>query len=419
MIRWHLSPQGFKRFRLGHPWVFSNELSHSPKGIEPGSEVELQSPEGKFLAWGYANPHSLIAFRVVDRSIKTADTERLIRKKLEQALGLRRRIGRADVSHRLCFSEADGLPGLVIDTYMGREHRAVAIEILTAGAEKWVASLQDRLLDIFAELYGDGKPLTLILHRDSPFRVLEGVAVEKPRILGALAEKDLDEFQFSLPHLSEKKFFLQSHLISGQKTGFFLDQNDNVLNLLRLVSSRTDTGPAPLRVLDLCCYVGRWGTQVGAFLDSRGVKSEVTYFDSSARALESAMTNAAIHGLAAKSVHGDVLKDLQDLPERSFDIVVCDPPAFIKSKKNKIQGIKGYEKLNRLAMEKVRPRGLFVSCSCSANLSEEEFEQVLRHSGRDFGFSWLHRGQQGFDHPVLMEFPEGKYLKCWIGERQG
>jgi 23S rRNA (cytosine1962-C5)-methyltransferase len=203
-------------------------------------------------------------------------------------------------------------------------------------------------------------------------------------------------------------------LVDGQKTGFFLDQAYNVQLAAKLLSS---LGKKRLRILDLCCYVGQWSTQLSNVFKAHGATVEVLAVDGSAKALEFAQQNVSRQGAKFEALKGDVLKDLATLEPASFDLIISDPPALIQGRKEIPQGTHAYLQLNTQAMRLLGVGGGLVACSCSALLEEESFLATLSKaaSRNQRRIQWVGRGTQAPDHPMLSEFPEGRYLKCFVG----
>jgi 23S rRNA (cytosine1962-C5)-methyltransferase len=201
-------------------------------------------------------------------------------------------------------------------------------------------------------------------------------------------------------------------LVDGQKTGFFLDQSENI----RMAATRIfpQAWGKKIRILDLCCYVGQWSTHLVKRYRDAGIEVEVVAFDASAKALELAKKNI---GDRCTTVQGDVLKDLTQFADQSFDLVISDPPALIKGRKDIPAGIHAYLQLNTQVFRIVRKGGAVVCCSCSALLEEGEFQKALSKAARrnQRTVRWIGRGAQAADHPMLAEFPEGQYLKAWVG----
>jgi 23S rRNA (cytosine1962-C5)-methyltransferase len=424
---WKLKKGMDRRFRTGHPWVYSNELSESPKGIEPGAPIELRDASGQKLALGYGNPHSLIAFRTLVRGASVEDTDpftsAFLTKSLLSALSVRSRGGLTGASFRLCFGEADYLPGLVIDRYLVGNAQFFVAQAHTAGADRMLAFLPEALQSVAKAISGGPSwERTGILHRnDLGVRALEGLKSEstlEERVIRPVAGVDpsnaLIEIAPALGTGASLKF--RADLVSGQKTGFFLDQAYNIALAARTFRALKPV-QGPLKIIDLCCYVGQWSAQLARVFRSQGVDVEVLLVDASKSALDLARENVEREGAKVSVLKGDVLKDLASLEARSFDLVVCDPPALIKSRKDVPAGKHAYLQLNTQVFRLVREMGAVVSCSCSGLLEEEDFLAALGKAAYRNGarVRWVARGSQSPDHPMLLEFPEGRYLKSWFG----
>ncbi|MEO7162223.1 MAG: methyltransferase domain-containing protein [Bdellovibrionia bacterium] len=426
MAIWQLRKGMDRRFRAGHPWVYSNELTVSPKGIEPGAPVELRDHTGKFLARGYGNPNSLISFRALSRNSDIADptsTSSLV-ESLRLAGNLRGVVGLRELSHRLCFGEADGLPGLIIDRYKIGDGQVFIVQAHSAGANRWIPHIEE-ILEKYVRGSEDVTPAkknqalwdstSIVIRNDLSVRKLEGINEEEPRILRKAKGIDLKDSVISVAAaLGGDPVLFHVDLVGGQKTGFFLDQAANIeLAALRLRS----LGKTKVRILDLCCYVGQWGTQLARVFRNAGLKVEVVAVDASNTALEFAKQNIQAQGVECETFKADVLRDLPQLPDRSFDIVISDPPALIKNRKDIPTGTHAYLQLKTQAFRLVKAGGGIVCCSCSSLLEEESFAQVLAKAGQRNGRTtrWIGRGGQSADHPFLPEFPEGRYLKGWVG----
>lgn len=378
-----------RRVRVGHLWVFSNEIDvkRTPlKGIEPGEPVRLEDFKGEFLANAYANPASLIAARVVSRRPSRFLDADLIRERLAEALALRQRLF-PEPFYRLCFAEGDFLPGLTVDRY---GDVAVA-QITTAGIER----LKDDVAAILKDLLG----LTALLWRnDAPTRAYENLDQYVTPAFGEVPGE---------VELSENGIRFLAPLAEGQKTGWFYDQ--------RLNRARFAAYAKGARVLDLFSYVGSFG--LGAAL--AGADS-VLCVDASARALEftsrSAARNDAADRLATRQ--GDVFETLDALKAENarFDLICLDPPAFIKHKKDQAKGEQAYVKANREAMKLLADGGILLSCSCSQHLDADGLRGVVRKaaSQRKADLQILEQGSQGPDHPIHPAMPETSYLKSLL-----
>ncbi len=418
---WYLQGKAGRRFRLGHPWVFANELKASPKGIEPGSPIELRDERGEFLARGYGNPHSLIAFRVLSRRESEINPwqHSSLAEKIISAAYWRRKTGLGEFSHRMVFGEADQLPGLVIDRFLSDDgkHQILVPQILTAGMEKLIGEPADFFPMWVEKATGiTWAQTTLIIRRDVGARKLEGLKIDEPLILQPSEKYPPESFPARVQSgTGAGTLIFTLNLISGQKTGFFFDQAGNVRQLLSQLKNWQAPMDTPLNVLDMFCYVGQWGTQVSGFFKAPGHPPTVHLVDASAPALKLAAANVAAAGGTPVIYELDIMEGLSGVPD--CDVVICDPPAFIKSKKDHAAGLKGYVKANALALRKLKPGGWFVTCSCSHHLSDEDFSEVLRlaENRAETPIRWVARGIQAADHPIRMAFPEGQYLKCWIG----
>ncbi|MBX9765880.1 MAG: methyltransferase [Bdellovibrionales bacterium] len=441
MTVWKLQQGREKRIRTGHPWVFSNELSGSPKGVTPGQIVELQDFRGDFVARGYAHPASLICFRVLTREASDTDplSANFVFSRFKLAAGLRMQSGLQNVSFRLVFGESDSLPGLIVDRFFTGTENILVTQAHTAGAQKiqelflGVAERVSAMLDSM-EGAATPRPWTVVVRNDVRFRELEGLTIEPTRIIGAQTEESLKSIEIlvrSASHLSPAPLKFSVNLWDGQKTGFFLDQASNIHSFLQLLTPKSFLIAAPtqgstankkrkLKVLDLCCFVGQWSAQIANHLKALGIEAEFHLVDSSAAALEFASKNVnRVMEKSATRMKKDVMTDLVELGA-DYDIVICDPPALIKSRKDQGAGTQAYGKLNTIALERLKDNGFFVTCSCSGLLTEEDFQMAISKGIRKAhkNLSWLQRGSPAPDHPVRFEFPEGKYLKCWIGLAQ-
>ncbi len=373
-----------KRFLAGHQWVFSNELAESPKGFAPGALVEIYGLKEEFLGIGYVNPQSLIAVRVLSR-VREEIGEEFFKDRIFKARGLREDTLGLKGSYRAVYSEADYLPGLIVDKY----ESALSIQILTAGMEAW----KDTLIKVLDEVFG---PELIVLRNDSRSRNLEGLLLYKEVVKG-----DLN----NLPVIEEGGVRIEVDPYEGQKTGYFLDQRENRLEFKSLVKGG--------RGLDLFSYSGGWGLQLAA------AGARVNCVDESEKALSIAKRNAELNGFeggmsfTARNVF-DFLKEEAPKGERAYDFIVLDPPAFVKSAKKIKEAEKAYRELNRMAMGLLRPGGLLATSSCSYHMAGEIFADVLLKAGHlaGRGFRVLAFRGQAKDHPVLFEMPETGYLKC-------
>ncbi len=422
METWDISPRGEKRFIDGHPWVFSNEITSPIKKIQPGELVRLSNSKGRTLAIGYGNPHSLIAFRCLQRSDTAINTPWFV-SQLLNAARQRAHMQLTKYSHRLIFSEADQLPGLIVDCFKTPHSQQVfVVEILTAGMERLLDNLPAlfeaflREADQQALNYYPWSKTTLVIKRDNSFRKMENIDLRDAEVFGELGKEQLQSISVMVAQSLHPRDYIifTTDLYDGQKTGFFLDQRSNVELFLHHLPKIT----APkIRILDLFCYVGQWGTQIAKHLKDQGLSVELTAVDASQKALDFAVKNATPFVEKIIPLKMDIVEKCQDIPPQMFDIVVCDPPALIKAKKDFDAGKFAYTKVNTAAMRALKPGGAMISCSCSQHLSDLDLVDVLTTSAlkAQKKMIWLAKGQQAADHPMLMEFPQGTYLNSWLG----
>ncbi|MBI3773246.1 MAG: class I SAM-dependent rRNA methyltransferase [Gammaproteobacteria bacterium] len=378
-----------RRLRAGHLWVFSNEIdtTRTPlSAFEPGQDVELIDDSGKFLGHAYVNPNSLICARIVSRERDYPASASLITHRLNIALSLRERLF-AHPYYRLVYGEGDGLPGLVVDRFGD----VLSVQITTFGMEK----RRDEIIACLDKLL---RPKAIILRNDSSIREMEGL----PRYV-EVAHGTAPE----LLDVIENDCRFQAPAQTGQKTGWFYDHR---LNRGRLTHYVKD-----LRVLDVFSYMGGWGIPAAV----AGAR-EVLCIDESNLAIDQIHNNAALNNVGDRvaTLHGDAFDALKQLrAEREhFDVIVLDPPAFIKRKKDIAKGTEAYRRLNQMAMQVLSKDGILVSASCSYHMDRDELRQQVLQAARhiDRNVVILEQGHQGPDHPVHPAIPETDYLKAFI-----
>lgn len=375
-----------RRLRAGHLWVYSNEVdtARTPlTAFSPGQPVLIEAANGKALGTGYVNPHSLICARLVSRDPTHVLGRSLLVHRLNVALALRERLYPKPF-YRLVHGEGDALPGLVIDRY----GEVLVVQFTTAGMEQ----ARDAVIEALEKVL---KPKGILLRNDSSIRALEGLHNYVEIIGDVPAQIELEE--------NAVRFRVSVQ--AGQKTGWFYDQRENRARLARYVKD--------MRVLDLFSYVGGWGVQAAA----AGAR-EVLCVDASQDALTQVAVNADLNGLTAcvqtrKGDAFDVLRELREVREH-FDVVVLDPPAFIKRKKDAKAGLEAYQRINQQAMQVLAKDGILVSASCSYHLEASALQQVVLAASRhvDRSLQILERGRQGADHPAHPAIPETEYLKA-------
>lgn len=374
-----------RRVRAGHPWAFSNEILMDPetKAIPPGSLAILRAPGGEALGLVTFNPHSLIAARLVTSNPEAIVDPLFFGRRLTQAAALRDRLVGVPF-YRLIHAEADGLPGLIVDRF-GDDF---VVQVNSAGMQELTPVLLEALE---AEFH----PRTIVLKNDSPVRELEGL---KREVVVAKGEPGSIE-------LVENDARFVADLSAGQKTGWFYDQRDNRRFMARFASDA--------RVLDVFSYSGGFGVLAA----KRGAKS-VICIDRSQPALDAAKQAAALNGVE-KTISfqkGEAFEALGKLNSRGFDVVICDPPAFVKSRKDLKIGAQGYRKLVRLAAPLVARGGFFFVASCSHLVDPPLFAEQVRRGLRDAERNGriVRSAGAALDHPVHPGLPETAYLKSLV-----
>lgn len=382
----YLKKREERRIKAGHLWVFSNEIdtARSPiKGCQAGSLVTVMASNGEQLGWGYLNPASLIAIRLIQRGRgETQSVSELFSKRLSDALAWRENSFDRPY-YRLIHSEGDYLPGVVIDRFGDY----LVVQISTAGME----ALRDELLTAISDLLS---PKGILIRNDARGRELEGLPIGEPEIIGQWPDT-LDVYEgdchFQLP------------ADGGQKTGWFYDQRPNREAFLRWSAGK--------RVLDVFSYIGGWGVQAAA----AGAET-VTCVDGSKSVCEQITNNSALNKVDVEVICQDAFKTLSALKAegRLFDSIVVDPPALIKRKKDQKNGIQAYQRLNELAIDCLAPGGVLVSASCSHHLEAKELHSLVRRAANKRGreASVVSKGGAGLDHPVHPAIPETEYLKA-------
>ena len=382
-----------RRAMYGHLWIYSNEIDtkkYPLTGYIPGQVINVETSEGRWVGNGYVNPHSLIAVRLVSRDREKPFTDKLLATRLSVAAAHRDRMFERPF-YRLVYGESDFLPGLVIDRFGDN----FVVQINTTGME----SKKDAIIESLQSLFG---AKAIVLKCDMPLRKMENLELYS-EVIGTLPDEVIIEEHGA-------KFSVD--LNDGQKTGWFYDQRDNRAALLPLVKDKT--------VIDVCSYVGAWG--IGAA--TAGAK-QVICVDASASALEQVAVNAKLNNVEDKviSAHGDAFDILKSLRTDNMhsDIVILDPPAFVKRKKDLRNGTEAYTRLMRRGLQLVNNDGILVTCSCSFHMPRDLFVQRLNQSGRDVqrGLQIFREGRQGRDHPIHPAMPETEYLKVLYARALG
>jgi 23S rRNA (cytosine1962-C5)-methyltransferase len=380
-----LKPREGRRLSAGHLWVFSNEVDtdRTPlAGFAAGALCRVIGDRDQFLGYAYVNPHALICARILGRDARYPPGKPLLVHRLQVALAWRERLY-AQPFYRLVHGESDGLPGLVLDRYGD----VVVGQVGTAGMEAQKDAVAAAVAQVIA-------PRAMVWKNDSGARELEGLPAYVEAAFGEASDHvDVEEngVRFRVP------------VGAGQKTGWFYDQAANRAAFLKYVAGK--------RVLDVFSYLGAWGLSA-----ARAGAAEVVCVDSSAPALELLQASADANGLAVTTRRGDAFDVLAAAREAGecFDVIVVDPPAFIKRRRDIPKGQAAYRKLNQLAMQLLPRDGILVSCSCSHHQAQDDLiaaiQQAARHLGRFVQI--VEVGGHAPDHPIHPAIPETRYLKA-------
>ncbi len=380
-----IKPREGRKARLGSPWIFSNEIvmDAAAKALPPGALVHVKHDDGQDAGTGYFNSKSLIAVRLLARENGAAIDATFFGGRIKRALALRDMIY-AKPFYRLVHAEGDGLPGLTIDRFGD----VVVVQITTAGMEALLTPLKMALETVLA-------PASIILRNDTSARALEGLESYVRAEKGEMGRIAVEE--------NGARYF--ADLGQGQKTGWYYDQRDNRAFVAGLAKGKS--------VLDAYSYTGGFG-----ILAAKMGASETVCLDSSAPALTLAEESAAANKISLSAVKADVFEELERLAAQKevFDIVVADPPPFVKSKKDLEPGAKAYRKLARLAAAVTKPGGTLLLASCSHNIPTDRFAAEcaagIMRGGRKA--SLIRSAGASPDHPVHPMLPESAYLKSLV-----
>lgn len=386
MIRIQLKPGREKSLLRHHPWVFSGAINGTPKA-GPGDTVLVCNHRGEALATAAWSPQSQIRARIWSFQPEQSIDTTFFRQRIEQALRLRHELlADAAGACRIVNAESDGLPGLIVDRYAD----FLVCQFLATGVEAWRETIVEALQDLL--------PCRGIFERsDTDIRIKEGL----PSRTGVLAGETPPEYI----DIHEAGLYYRVYIHHGHKTGFYLDQRDNRLQLEPFCHEA--------EVMNAFAYTGGFGLRA-----LKGGARQVLNIDTSEQSLELLNENIALNGLDAnrsQNLHEDVFTALRRLHKegRQFDVIVLDPPKFVDSKANLTRASRGYKDINRLAFMLLRPGGHLLTFSCSGLLSTELFQKIVADAALDANCTGViirHFGQ-ATDHPVRLSFPEGTYLK--------
>lgn len=376
-----------RRIRAGHLWIYSNEINTSTTPLNqftPGQLVNIFDHQNKAIGTGYINPNSLISVRLLHSKINTIIDSTFFIDRINCALKLREKIFNKPF-YRLIYGESDNIPGLIIDRF----DETFVVQINTAGMELLLPQIEQALIELF-------KPSAILLRNDSNARNLENLPQYVKPLHGEPPTKII---------LEENYIKFETNIWEGQKTGWFYDHRINRANMLKYVNNK--------RVLDVFSYAGAWAIQAAA-----GGAKEVTVIDSSKSALSQLEINAQLNNVTdkIKLINEDAFKALTQLKnaKEQFDVIILDPPAFIKRKKDIKEGVIAYRRINDLAMQLLAPDSILISASCSQHLDQDTLIDILRSTSlaRHKTLQIIEQGHQGPDHPIHPAIPETNYLKA-------
>ncbi len=368
----------------GHPWLYSGAIEREEGSYQPGDAVDVVDHQGRLIGRGFANPRSQIRVRLVTLRDEAVDAA-LIARRIEEAKGLRLRLGLPSSetdAYRLVNSEGDALPGLVVDVYGD----VCAVQFTALGMKLMEMAVYDALQAALS-------PRAIVEVAAGGFAQLEG--------FGSATRVVRGEPELGAVRCRENGIILEVEPLGGQKTGMFIDQRENRRRVMGLARGA--------RMLDLYTYAGGF-----ALAALKGGAVSATCVDSSARALQRAKQHAELNALGPLETHeADAFRYLETAAPRSFDLVIVDPPKFARARKDLDAALKGYQRLNALAINACESGALMATCSCSQLVDAEMFERVIAGAAKDSGrrVQLLDTASQGPDHPVPPAFPEGRYLK--------
>lgn len=378
-----------------HPWVFSGAIDQLKGQPRNGDIVMVTDSNDNFLAYGFFNGQSRVAVRLLEWNLETEINETWWRKKIRKAVKYREGLYSDDTNtYRLIFSEADFLPGLIVDRYAG----FLSVQILTTGMEQ----IKHILLDELQQLL---EPKGIFDRSDASARAHEGMEASSGDVLSGVQPPEFVS-------VKENGICYDVNIAEGQKSGFYCDQRDNRKLVAEYAKGK--------KVLDCFSYSG--GFSLNSF--SMGAK-EVISVDSSAPALETLKRNIEINGfnhIPHRLVQSDVNKQLRIFREQNekFDLIILDPPKYAPSRSALTKASRAYKDLNRMAMLLLEEGGLLATFSCSGAVDISLFKQIIAWAALDAGkeVQFIHQFAQPEDHPVRSSFPEGEYLKgllCRVG----
>lgn len=385
-----INDRAAKRLREGHVWVYASDVLND-FGIQPGALVHVVGPKDRMLGSAIYSSSSQIKLRLLGQEVLDSEDEllELLGQRMAEAIEYRKKVVQDSDAYRLVFSEADRLPGLIVDRY----NDVYTFQILTQAWDQ--TQRKQAILETIKELTS---AKNIVERIDARIRELEQLPeMESTRISGTKSK--------SIVTMNGVKFHYDA--LGGQKTGAFLDQRENYAAAARYAYGRA---------LDVCSYQGGFALHLARVCES------VTAVDISREALEVAEQNEKLNPNPGKPeiewIEGNAFDLMKDYAAsgKQYDVIVLDPPAFAKSKKHLESAMRGYKELNLRALKMVRPGGILVTCSCSFAVSEADFSNMLAQAAQDSHRSVrvLEKRIQAKDHPIVLGVPETYYLKCFV-----
>ena len=376
-----VSPRGATRLKQGHVWVYKSDVE-TGAGVAPGSLVRVTDQRGKPLGSALYSSSSQIAIRMLGQEL-VSDLHTLVRRRIADAIAYRQKLVDETTAYRVVFSEADFLPGLIVDRY----NDVLSLQVLTQAFD--ASPLRETII---SELVTRLSPASVVERVDPRVRELETL----PFRPSGPVHGDKTSTIFTMNDVQ-----FRYDALEGQKTGAFLDQRENYVAAAQYAHGKA---------LDVFCYQG------GFALHLAPKCSQVTGIDSSRPALEAADRNAILNQREIEWIEANAFDLLKDYAasSRQYDTIVLDPPAFAKTKRDLDSALRGYKELNLRALKMLRPGGILVTCSCSYHLNQSAFQEMLGTAALDAHKTLriLEVRGQSRDHPILINVPETAYLKC-------
>lgn len=374
-----------KSVKNRHPWIFSGAIERIEGNPDAGDIVSLFAADGKFLAKGFFNPHSQIRFRALTFAQEPIDAS-FFRQRISQALALRQCLLNDQTNaFRVVHADGDLLPGLIVDRYA----EALVVQFHSLGMLRIKKEIAAILLDLLS-------PAVIVERSDVQALHREGAETQKQILHGKLPAK---------VEILENDLKFRVDLLEGQKTGFYLDQRDNRERIMVITGGK--------KLLNCFAYSG------GFSVYAAKAGAQTTSVEMSRPALELARENFLLNGFdpaAHAFVTANVFDYLRKMPKNEFDVIVLDPPAFVKQKQQVNKGARGYKDINRLAMQQIKPDGFLLTCSCSSFVTRDLFRKIVFSAAAEAGrnVQIIAQPSQPFDHPINIFHPEGEYLKSLL-----